>query len=350
MLNQEREKIVLKYIIERHIETGAPVGSGALAQTLPIPLSAASVRNIMAELEKQGYLHQPYPSAGRVPTDSGYRLYVNEMIDFESLQETEQQQIASAITELTGRIRRMADAMEEILLVSSRTLAQVSQELGMALAPRFNFSIFDRINLYRLNEERVLVELSLASGIVKTVIWDMDLRLSAEELQQISRSLNERLNGLSVEEIRRTLRERLGDLPDRFRRAQAGFVQLVLQKADELFNFEQSRAVNVFGADNILAKPDFTDQQEVRALITFIENAQQVQKLLHPSGSGIRVTIGRENPFREMSNCAVITANYQCEGVTGTVGILGPKRMAYARLIPLVLYTANTLDQTLNTP
>jgi heat-inducible transcriptional repressor len=346
----EREKIVLKYIIEQHISSGVPVGSNALAQYLPLHLSTASIRSIMADLEKQGFLNQPHTSAGRIPTDAGYRMYIDEMLDYEIMDDDGKEQITSAITEFTRHINRISEAMEEILLSSSKTLAHISRELGIVLAPRFNFSIFDRINLYPIESDRVLVELNLKSGFVKTVIWDIDIKLTVDELHQISMSLNERLNGLTVDEIRKTLNARLKNLQNQLDKTQAGFIQLVMQMAGDLFNFENPHALNVSGTNHILNKPDFSDQQEVHSLIALLENTQHIVQLLNRRSQqpGLNITVGQENEFKEMNSCAVITANYQWNGVNGSVAVIGPKRMSYARLIPIVLFTARTLEHTLN--
>lgn len=350
MLTSERERLILKYAVHQFIDTGNPVGSRFLSKKLPVEWSAATIRNTMADLEEQGYLNHPYKSAGRIPTDKGYRTYVDNMLEMEKLTEEEKSVITSAIQEIANDISRISEGMSEILYHCSRALAKISNELGIVLSPRFNLCVFDRLDLIRIAEDRVLIELRLKTGFVKTVVMDIRSRLSGDDLLSISQILNERLSGLSVAKIRSTIAERIKDTENRFDNNQRGLVQWLVQSADRLFDFDKTNALNYAGTNNILSKPDFTDQGEVLSLISLLENKSEFAEVLSARDhqEGALVTIGTENHRKIINGCSVVTANYRLGDVTGTVGVIGPKRMPYGKIIPLVQYTAEALEKIFN--
>ncbi len=346
----EREKLILKYVVQHFIETGSPVGSRFMSKHLPVEWSAATIRNIMADLEEQGYLGHPHPSAGRVPTDRGYRAYVDDMMDTGQLSAAEQHVISSTVQEISTKIFRLSEGIDEILYFSSKALAKISNELGIILSPRFNLSIFKKLDLIAIAPDRILAELSLKSGFVKTVVLEVRSNRSREEWVHVSQLLNERLSGLSVAEIRKTLSERVRDLRYRFEDQEEGFVRVFLRSADILFNFEDKNLLSYSGTNNILSKPDFADPSGMYAIIQLLEEKNQFVDLLseRSKNAGVAVTIGGENDNQKMNACSIITANYRMGGVTGTVGVIGPKRMPYAKIISLVQHTAAVLEKALN--
>ncbi len=346
----QREKLILKYVIDLHIRSGMPVGSRMLARLLPMEISAATIRNVMADLEDRGFLAQPHHSAGRVPTDKGYRAYVNEMLDPEPLPADETAHILQTLNALTQRINRLADGMNDILISSSKVLANISNELGIILAPRFNQSVFEKLNFYKLESGRILVELNLANGFVKTVIWDISSDLSADDLRTITQSLNEQLGGLSIDEIRRTIGDRTAHLNTRLDQSQTSLIRLIVQSAKDLFNFDHTQLFRYSGANNIISKPDFSNPSELLSLMNFLEDAGRFSQLLldRSDDQPFSVTIGGENSSSEISNCSLVTANYRVGEVTGQIGVVGPKRMPYSRIIPLVRFTAKTLEHIIN--
>lgn len=350
MLASERERLILKYAVHQFINTGNPIGSRFLSKKLPIEWSAATIRNTMADLEEQGYLNHPYKSAGRIPTDKGYRTYVDNMLEMEKLTEEEKSIITTAIQEIANDISRISDGMDEILYHCSRALAKISNELGIVLSPRFNLCIFDRLDLIQIAEDRVLIELRLKTGFVKTVVMDIRSRLSWSDLLSINQILNERLSGLSVAKIRSTIAERIKETEGRFDHNQRGLVQLLVQAADRLFDFDKINVLNYAGTNNILSKPDFADQGEVLSLIELLEDKSGLVEVLNARDhqDGALVTIGTENHIKIINGCSVVTASYRLGEVTGTVGVIGPKRMPYGKIIPLVQYTATALEQRFN--
>lgn len=343
----DKEKFILKYAVRFFIDTGNPVASGFISKNLPVEMSAATVRNIMSDLEEQGYLQHPHTSAGRVPTDKGYRAYVNDILDTEQLSGEEKKIISSAIREITHKISRLSKGLEDVLFYSSKALAEISNELGIILSPRFNLSVFDKLNLIPIATDRLLIELSLRSGFVKNVILEVASNLNSGELIQIERTINERLSGLTVADIRQTISERLKDLSQRDTHPRH-FFQVFLRSSDRLFNFDDKNMLTFAGANNILTKPDFQESKDAYTIIQMLEEKSGFVDLLSENIDGVAVTIGEENDIRNMQGCSIIRANYRMGEVTGTVGVIGPKRMPYDKLIPLVQQTARLLDQTLN--
>lgn len=346
----QREKLILKHVIDIHIRSGMPVGSGMLVKFLPFDVSAATVRHVMADLEEKKLLTQPHHSAGRIPTDLGYRMYVDELLEPETITDEEAWHISRTLSALTQRVSKLAEGMNDILASSSRVLANISNELGIILAPRFNDSVFDQLRFHTLDQDRILIELNLKSGFVKTVIWDIPSRLPAEDLRSITQSLNEQLSGLTVDEIRRTIGERTRHLSRRYAESTSGLIGLIVQAAQDLFNFDQPKLFSYSGTNHIISKPDFTDQNELLALMSFLDDAERFSKLLinRSADESLSVTIGGENESSEVAGCSLITANYRVGEVSGQIGVVGPKRMPYSRIIPLVRYTARTLEQIIN--
>lgn len=345
----DREKLILKYVIRYFIDTGNPVGSGFISKKLPMDLSTASIRNIMSDLEEQGYLQHPHTSAGRVPTDKGYRAYVNEMVELEQLSVDEKNMISSAIRDITNKISRITKGIEDVLFFSSKALAEISNELGIILSPRFNLCVFEKLNLIPIATGRILIELSLRSGFVKNVILEVESNLTNGELPRIEQLLNERLSGLTVAEIRKTITERLKDV-SYGKTDRRHFFHVFLRSSDQLFNFDDKNLLTFAGANNILTKPDFFESKDPYAIIRMLEEKNGFVDILSEriDGGGVAVTIGEENDIKDMNGCSIVKANYRMGDVTGTVGVIGPKRMPYGKIIPLVRHTAKLLDQTLN--
>ena len=344
-----REKLILKYVVKFFIDTGNPVGSGFISKKLPVDMSAATIRNIMGDLEEQGFLQHPHTSAGRVPTDKGYRTYVDEMVEMEQMSAEEKKILSSAIREITYKISRITKGVDDVLFFSSKALAEISNELGIILSPRFNLCVFEKLNLISISPSRILIELSLRSGFVRNVILEVESNLSYGELPQIERLLNERLSGLTVAEIRKTIAERLKDLSYQ-ESLQRHFLRFFLHSSDQLFNFDDKNLLTFAGANNILSKPDFFESNDPYTIIRMLEEKNRFVDLLSEriDGGGVAVTIGEENDIEDMNGCSIVKANYRLGDVTGTVGVIGPKRMPYGKIIPLVQHTAKLLDKALN--
>ena len=257
--------------------------------------------------------------------------------------------MSSAIQEITHKISRITKGADDVLFFSSKALAEISNELGIILSPRFNLCVFEKLNLISIASDRMLIELCLRTGFVKNVILEVESNLMRDELLQIERTLNERLSGLTVADIRHTISERLKDLSYR-ESDRRHFFHVFLRSSDQLFNFDDKNLLTYAGANNILTKPDFSDSNDPYAILRMLEEKSGFVEMLSEriDGGGVAVTIGDENDIKDMAGCSVVKANYRMGDVTGTVGVIGPKRMPYGKIIPLVRHTALLLDKTLN--
>lgn len=345
----ERERLILSHVVKHFITTGNPVGSRTLSKILPVEWSAATVRNVMADLEEKGFLQHPHVSAGRIPTDLAYRTYVDTMMNVEELTEEDKSRVTQAIQNIAMQVHRLSDGMEEVLFHTSRALAAISSELGIVLAPRFNATVVEKIKLIRTADNRIVIDLALKNGIARTVILDVQSRIENEDLRNIEVMLNERLSGLSVSEIRESLPERMRDARSRFHEDALVFIQVFLESASRVFGFEQSMMLDFAGTHNILSKPEFSNQEGVYPILQLLEDRSSLMQILmsrpHPEG-GVHVTIGEENTG--INRCSIVTSTYSVGSVTGTLGIIGPTRMPYSRIIPLVRFTARTLENNFN--
>lgn len=342
-----RQADVLRRVVQHFVDTAAPVGSKTLAEE--IELSSASVRATMRDLEEAGYLGHPHTSAGRVPTERGYRHYVDGLMDVTGLSERE----AALLRE--GVRKRLGD-LEAVAYDTSRLLGRLSQLLGVVLTPSLSTGILERIEVVPLGSTRVLFVLALRGGLARTVAAEVDVEVHADALDDVVRRLNERLAGHSLEEIRRTGRQRVRDLADEDR---TGIVRVVLRDGKTLFReAAPARRAAIGGAQHLVAQPEFTRPEWVRDVIELVESEDVVvhllerPQLLDPTEPDRAVVlIGREvergRPTTEEGPAySVVTAPYRLGGSVGAVAVLGPTRMDYGRAIGLVEFVAGLLGDS----
>jgi len=335
----QREELVLRYIVQNYILTANPVGSRYLSKRLEEEsISAATIRNTMADLEEKGYISHPHTSAGRVPTDLGYRFYVDTLVGNGRLSEAERNTIRKNIDPTAPTPVLMKDA--------SRLIGLISQQLGLMRAPELLNSVLERLEMVPLSSTRLLVVLSLRAGLIRTVTLEVhDQELSRRSLDGVIRMLNERLAGLTLREIRTSCHERLRDVATG---REGRLMQFLLGSADRIFtgggDFER---VQVSPTTNILQHPEFSNPEQVRGIVELIENEEMVVHLLdsHPGdGVSVEITIGEEHRNERMLGYSLITTRYRVGGTTGTIGLIGPKRMDYSRMITVVEYIAKTIS------
>ena len=338
----EREEIVLRYIVQHYILTANPVGSRYLSKRLEEEaLSAATIRNVMADLEEKGYITHPHTSAGRVPTDQGYRLYVDMLVRMERLTQAERQEIKRGIHADTPQMQLMKE--------TSRLVAAISSQLGIVTAPEILGGILERLELVRLSSSRLMVILSLRAGMVKTVMLEVHEEVSRDQIEVLTTLLNERLAGLTIREIRTTYRDRLLDLA--LQGESSGLVRIFLDSAERIFDAQPGvERVHVAPAKEILHQPEFSSPEQIRGIVELMENEEIVIHLLEGHQqveSGVHVAIGMELKDERMADYSMIATRYKVGETHGTIGLIGPKRMNYARLMSLVGYVANTLTNQL---
>ncbi|MEW6749550.1 MAG: heat-inducible transcriptional repressor HrcA [Candidatus Latescibacterota bacterium] len=322
----EREATVLQSLVEAHIELGEPIGSRTLCERQDWDISSATVRATLARLEDLGFVTQPHTSAGRVPTDKGYRFYVAQRTSQGGFgQEAEEVRLRE---ELERRLRE--GSYDQILAQLAQVLGEVSHQLGLVMAPRFEQGLFDRLELVQLASNRLLIVLSIRHGLVKSLVMEVDSLIHRDELEAMARLLNERLHGLSMAQIRRSIRERVSSL-------HTGNPHLLKAVTDEIQSLALAAAadLHVAGARNICLQPEFHDPARMAELMDLVERRDLLVRLLS-ARKGMVITIGKENLAQAMQLCSVVTASYEVNGAWGVIGVVGPMRMPYGRVVNLV--------------
>jgi len=336
----DRQAEVLKSVIREHILTGEPIGSKRVARGTRLDLSAASIRHVMAELEERGLLAQPHTSAGRVPTDQAYRLYVDQMIRKPRVGTSQAQEIDRALTRSRGEV---ADLLGE----ASRQLSYFSNQVGLVLAPDLERIIVEHLEFVRLDRHRVVAILVGRSGVVHNRILRVAEPLDQADFDRIGRYLSAEFGGQTLTEMRDRLSQRVRQDRATYDRLMVQSLQLAQQALDA---GEPEGAIFVEGASNLLDTPEFADVDEARALLKTLEQKKTLIELLSRllDRRGVQVVIGRENPTTDLSRCSLVTSAYGSgDRVMGTVGIVGPTRMEYDRAIALVEYLAQLLSRLL---
>jgi heat-inducible transcriptional repressor len=335
-LLDERRRDVLRTLIQVHIDTGEPVGSESLSRTLNRALSPATLRNIMADLEALGYLDHPHTSAGRVPTDEGYRFYVDSLMERPPLPPGEAAAIASA---LGGGDASAGQAMER----ASQILSRLSRYVGFVLAPDIAQTSFRHVDLVLLAHPRVLVVMVSATGLVTEKVIEVEERLGPSELQACANYLNAHFPGMTLAAIRSRLLEMM-------REEKALFDSLekrVLAVAEQAFGPPSGEAsVSLDGASNMLSQAEFEDLERMRTLFRTFEEKGRLVQILNAciAGEGLRVFIGHENPDPDLKGLSLVAAPCAVAGDTGWgLGVLGSTRMEYAHVVPLVDQVARAL-------
>jgi heat-inducible transcriptional repressor len=335
----ERQKDVLRSVIQIHITTGEPVGSESLARHLNRTMSSATLRNVMAELEKLGYLDHPHTSAGRMPTDEGYRVFVDSLMSHEPLARGEAAAIES---ELRPRDGSPSQVMEQ----ASQLLSRLSRNVGFVLVPDTSRTALRHIDLVKLPHPRVLAVVVSRTGLVTHRVIDVEDDLTQEQLQECANYLNANFSGLSLDAIR----ERLVELMREEKALYDSLLQKVVSVGSRAFELADDGA-NVYlgSASNMLNRPEFEDLGRMRTLFkTFEEKGRLVRILNACLSDGLRVFIGHEVPDPELQNLSLVTASYAGDGEKGWgLGVLGSTRMEYARVIALVDHMARSVAHAL---
>lgn len=335
----ERERRVLQSLVNHYIATAEPVGSRAIAHKYGLGISPATIRNTMQDLEEMGLISQPHTSAGRIPTDKAYRIYVDSMMGKEGLTPSEE-----------NRIRReiCADyaAVENILEQTARVLATVSRQLGVTISPRFDQGVLTRINLIPVAEQKILVILAVKHGLVRSILLEAKSAIDVDQIERTAAVLNERLAGLTLGEIKDSIGERLKETSD----ADSKLIRLFLDSADNLLSLTEPEHMHLGGTTNIVDQPEFKDREKLRGLIEVLEEKKILAELVSAKGikEGITITIGKEIERGEMQSCSLVTSPYKAGKVSGTIGIVGPTRMRYSKLASMVDYAARLLSDVLS--
>jgi heat-inducible transcriptional repressor len=336
----DRERKVLEAVIQTYVETAQPAGSRQLAKRFGLGVSPATIRNTMSDLEEKGFLYHPHTSAGRVPTDMAYRTYVDSLIPATLLTERDRETLAAQI--LSG-----GSAFEAILRRAAQSLGIIAQELGVALGPTFDNSVLERIELVRLSSERLLVVLSLQGGTVRTIFVEAKSQVADNAITEVTRILNERLSGLTLRQVRTSLSERLRDSSP----TATELLNIFIEEGDQLFESAISSDDSVvLGQSSVLAEqPEFASADSMRRLMALTETRHYLADLLRQRSHspGVTITIGNEHEDPALEHFTLVTAQYRVGSLNGVIGVIGPTRMPYDKVIALVTHTSQLVTDLL---
>jgi heat-inducible transcriptional repressor len=339
----DRERQILEAVIRFYVESAEPAGSRAISRRFTLGVSPATIRNTMSDLEEKGFLFHPHTSAGRIPTDKAYRVYVDELMRVRPIEIGERFQLAQEIS--AG-----GSAIESILRRAAQSLGVLTQELGIALGPRMDQAILEKLELVRLTSEKLILVLTLRGGAVRTIFIEVPGEIADDALLEVQLVLNERLAGLSLGEIRMSLGTRLRDATTG--PGSTGLLNIFLQEGDALFDVpaqDDAQAV-VLGQASLLAdQPEFASGDKMRRLIEMTETRTELATLLRArsTASGVSISIGSEHGSALPGGLTVVTAEYHAGGLSGVIGVIGPTRMSYEKVIALVTHTSSLVTDLL---
>lgn len=335
----DRKVTILKAIIKTYLETGEPVGSRTISKYTDLSLSSATIRNEMSDLEEMGYIVQPHTSAGRIPSDKGYRFYVDQI-----MQEKDQE-----VTEVKELMIQRVDRLELVLKKLAQLLAKNTNYAAMISGPQYHRNKLKFIQLSQMDPRKLLVVTVVEGNLIRNKVVSVDEEIGPEELLNLNIMLNSSLNGLTIEEINLGVISRLKEQAGTHRQV----IDLVLNEVAEVIRAdEEDLQIYTSGATNIFKYPELSDGEKASQLISTLEQKELLQELITDvndteSDKGIQVYIGEETPLQTMKDCSVVTANYDLgEGIRGTIGIIGPKRMDYDKVLGTLKHLMRQLDAT----
>lgn len=337
-----RERKVLEAVIRSFVETAEPAGSRTLSRRFGLGVSPATIRNTMSDLEEKGLLYHPHTSAGRVPTNKAYRLYVDQLLSKPSI-------VVPEAGQLSESVAAGGSTIETILRRAAQALGVLTQELGVAVGPRLDSTVLRRLELVRVSSDRLLMVLTLEGGVMRTVFVEVAGEIADTALAQVAAVLNERLGGLTLSEIRKSLAARLRDTvapPEA-----SELLNIFIQEGEQLFDATPgSEERVVLGQPSLLAEqPEFSAADRMRRLLELTEQPETIAEALRSRQHtpGISITIGTEHDDPRLAEFTVVTAEYHVGSLNGIIGVIGPTRMPYDKVIALVSHTSRLLNDLL---
>ena len=338
----ERERAVLEAVIETYVQTAEPAGSRTVAKRYQLGLSPATIRNTMSDLEDKGYLYHPHTSAGRIPTDLAYRVYVDYLMRPPAVAPAHAEQ-------LRGELQGQRAAVEAILSRAAQVLGVLTNELGVAMTPTIDEAVLERLDLLQVSTDRLLLVLALRSGAVRTIFVEVPAELAAEAVQKVTVVLNERLAGLTLKEIRATLADRLRDASPS-EPGSSELLNIFVQEAEGLFDVPIAAAgpVHLGSTQPLAGQPEFATRAQLQGLIDVTERRDLLRDALTArGGEGLTITIGQEHADARLATFTLVTSTYRCGPLTGVIGVMGPTRMAYDKIAALVNHTSRLVGELL---
>lgn len=335
----EREKMVLELIMDRYINYAEPIGSNTIAKTMKERLSPATIRNVMADLEEQGFLYKPHVVAGRVPTYKAYRYYVNSLA---SLKMPGKRELRALETMLKPNYTYVEEIMED----ASKVLAAISRYTSIVVEPKVDTMLFKEVEFVKLSSRTILAVFVTSSGMVHTRMVSTDEELAMSMLNSMKAYMNEKFSGIPFYALKQGILEDIQRDRERFSR----LLTKIKDTLETIIDEEGSREIYLEGTSKIIGAPEFSDMEQLKGLFQAFEKKEKLLKLIDEClrEEGIHVIIGGESDIKEMSNMSIITSTYKVgERSFGVLGVIGPIRMDYSRIIPLVTYAANTVTNIL---
>lgn len=340
----ERERQVLEAVIRTYVETAEAAGSRTIARRFELGVSPATIRNTMSDLEEKGFLFHEHTSAGRTPTDRAYRYFVDDMMRPQPLSEAERKRLTEELAQ--GE----SNPLERLLRRAAHALGLVTGELGLVVSPRLDHTVLEKLELVGLSSDKVLLVLTLAKGVVRTVYIDLPGRVPAETLAGVQVVLNERLAGHTLAEIRATLPDRLRDAAPAGQGA-GELLNIFVQSAGDVFEpTALTREDLMLGRASVLAnQPEFSDEARLRNLIELTEERDLLTSVLadRETGPRLHVTIGSEHASPRLTDFTLVTSTYRVGGTSGVIGVIGPTRMPYEKIASIVTSASLLMSQFL---
>lgn len=336
----ERSQNILEAIVEDYIQTAEPVGSRAITKRHAFDLSPATVRNVMADLEEMGFIASPHTSAGRIPTEKGYRYYVESLLQVRDLPEEFR-------THLENSARFSGKSMDDVMQEVGNLLSGISSYTGLVMAPRFNSTVFRQIEFVRLSKGRLLVIFVSEAGLVQNKVIEPGVDFSSRDLELITNYLNHRLPGLTITQVREKIAAELREERSRLNKLQ----KQALELSDRALQGDAADHIYVAGTSRMLEQPEFTSPDSMMKIMRTLESKQLLIDLLDSSqaAGGVQIFIGSQSPQAKIEGCSLITAPFSgSKGAIGTLGVIGPVRMNYSQVIPIVDFTASLVGRILD--
>jgi len=340
----DRERRVLAAVIRSYVETAEPAGSRMISRRYMLDLSPATIRNTMSDLEDKGFLFHPHTSAGRVPTDMAYRTYVDGLMHFAPLD-------TGARDALLEQLSGGGAAIEAILRRAAQVLGVLTQELGIALGPRLDEARLERLELIKVSAERLLLVLRLTGGAARSIFVEVPGEIAEKAIAEVTEVLNERLAGCTWRELRSTLSERLRD-PRAGSEGAGELLNIFVQEAEQMLDAGHAFADPqvLLGQTSVLAEqPEFATGDNLRKLLALTDRPEALGALLQRQNTapGISITIGTEHADPRLSGLTVVTAEYHAGALAGVIGVIGPTRMPYEKVVSLVTHTSRLISDLL---
>lgn len=335
---------MLEAVIRTYVETAEPAGSRNVARRFDLGVSPATVRNTMSDLEDKGYLFHPHTSAGRIPTDQAYRFFVDELMRPTALTSGERRHLVQELDPVG------TSTVERLIRSATRALGLLTQELGLAAVPTLESAVLEKLDLIGVSSNKVLLVATIRSGLVRTVYVDLPGEVPADTLVTLALLLNERLAGLTLEEIRETLPERLRDAGTDDA-ATVELLNIFMQSGSDLFDWpdRERDGIHLGQTSALASQPEFTSGESLKGLIQLTERTDLLARVLNgrEHQRGMRVTIGDEHGTEELSGFTLVTSEYRFGGLKGVIGVIGPTRMPYEKVIAIVDYTSSLICRIL---